>query len=82
MAKRKVEMELTFGKLDTVSVINVSDLARIIIPVRPIICKSCSMNFHSYDVTCFDYTKERVIVHCPQCKVQNLVLKQRSFDGI
>lgn len=48
---------------------------------RIIICKSCSEQFNSFDVKCFEYNKERVRVFCPKCKTENLILKKKVVNS-
>lgn len=79
MAKRNDNKELTFGKVEVNAVIDTSSMNRVMIQARPIRCKACSFEFHSYDATNFDYSKERILIHCPKCSVQNLVLKERTL---
>jgi len=47
---------------------------------RNIKCKSCFNEFMSYDVKCFEYSKERVRVFCPRCKTENLILKVKVIN--
>ena len=48
---------------------------------RQVICKSCSLEFSSIDVKCFEHNKEKVLVHCPRCKTENLILKKKVINS-
>lgn len=48
---------------------------------RQIKCKSCSLEFSSIDVKCFEHSVERVLVYCPRCKTENLILKRKVINS-
>ena len=48
---------------------------------RNIVCKRCSHEFQSIDVKCFEHSKDRVKVFCPQCKTENLILKNKVVNS-
>lgn len=74
-----VSAELITGLFKEKLDIDITGLKQTYIAPRPIVCKECNLKFQSIDVACFDYNPDRVLVHCPQCKTQNLILKRKML---
>lgn len=77
---KTVSAELITGLFKEKLEIDVNGLKQTYIAPRPIVCKECNLKFQSIDVMCFDYNDDRVLVHCPQCKTQNLILKRKMMS--
>lgn len=76
-----VTKELITGLFKEKLNIDITGLRQTYIAPRPIICKECRTRFQSGDVMCFDYNDDRVLVHCPQCKEQNLILRKKMLGS-
>lgn len=75
-----IDPKVVYGKND---IYDVSTLEIVSIKPRKITCKVCKKEFTDKDVTCYDFTPERVLVACPNpdCGCQNIIKKELTIHA-